>query len=127
MKLWQRCLGQLLANSEAPPALTRDLIDRFARSAQDGRTVPASTLSLWIRREAEDGNLLAVQRGLYLNHFRAIPGTLADTVPLLHKDAVVSLNTVLGDAGLDLDRNRINTNVGTCWRLRYKGVHPSQA
>ena len=51
-------------------------------------------------REVDDGNLFAVQRGLYLNHFRAVPGTLADTVPLFHKDAVVSLNTVLGDAGI---------------------------
>jgi hypothetical protein len=62
--------------------------------------VPKSTLSWWIRQAVDAEKLVLVQRGLYLNHFKAIPGRLADTVPLVHKDAVVSLNSVLGDAGV---------------------------
>jgi hypothetical protein len=100
MKPWQVRLEKLLSDADAPPALTRDLLDRFARSARNGRTVPKSTLSWWIRQAVTAGKLVLVQRGLYLNQFRGIPGLLADTVPLLHKDAVVSLNTVLGDAGV---------------------------
>lgn len=100
MKAWQISMEQLLGDADAPPVLTRDLLDRFARSARDGRSVPKSTLSLWIQRAADAGKLVFVQRGLYLNQFRAVPGRLADTVPLLHKDAVVSLNTVLGDSGV---------------------------
>ena len=100
MKAWQISMEQLLGDADAPPVLTRDLLDRFARSARDGKSVPKSTLSLWIQRAADAGKLVFVQRGLYLNQFRAVPGRLADTVPLLHKDAVVSLNTVLGDSGV---------------------------
>ena len=100
MTAWRRRLDQALSAAEAPRVLTRDLLDRFARSARGGETVPASTLSLWISREADAGKLLRVQRGLYLNRFRTVHGTLADAVPFFHKDAVVSLNTVLGDAGV---------------------------
>ena len=100
LKAWHRRIEHTLSAAEAPPVLTRDLIDRFARSARDGRPVPASTLSLWIAREADAGKLERVQRGLYLNRFHFVYGTLADAVPFFHKDAVVSLNTVLGDAGV---------------------------
>lgn len=100
MKAWQIRLDQMLTDTDAPPVLTRDLLDRFSRSAQKGRTVPKSTLSYWIHQAVDAGNLISVQRGLYLNQFRTVPGRLADAVPLLYRDAVVSLNTVLGDAGV---------------------------
>ena len=100
MKPWQVRLEKLFSDADAPPALTRDLLNRFSRSARNGRTVPDSTLSWWIRQAVAAGKLVFVRRGLYLNQFRGIAGQLADTVPLLHEDAVVSLNTVLGDAGV---------------------------
>ena len=100
MKLWQQRLEDALREADAPPVLTRDLLARFAHSAQQNRRTPESSLSLWIRRAVARGGLQPVQRGLYLNRFRHGPPRLADAIPWLHRDAVVSLNTVLGDAGV---------------------------
>ena len=111
MIAWRSRLAEALAQADAPPVLTRDLIGRFARTARGNQAVPDSTLSLWIRQAADTGRLQAVQRGLYLNHFRAVPGQLADTVAFFHRDAVVSLNTVLGDAGVLNNPSRTVTAV----------------
>lgn len=111
MSAWQANIVRALARLDAPPVLNRDLLQRFARSASDGRPVPASTLTWWIRRAVEEGKLDAVQRGLYLNRFRASAGRLADAVTSFHKDAVVSLNTVLGDAGVLNNPSRVVTAV----------------
>jgi hypothetical protein len=56
---------------------------------------------------ARDG-LAPVVRGLYLNRFTSPAGRLADAVPHLRRDAVVSLHSALDEAGavegrLDLD------------------------
>ncbi|MDZ7749791.1 MAG: nucleotidyl transferase AbiEii/AbiGii toxin family protein [Halofilum sp. (in: g-proteobacteria)] len=74
MKPWQIRLQRTLARPDAPPVLTRDLLSRFARSARDGEPVPASSLSHWIRGAVAEDRLRPVQRGLYLNAFRAHPG-----------------------------------------------------
>ena len=97
---WQTKLVQALRQTDAPPVLTRDLLERLARNARDGRPLPASTLSWWIRRAVETAQFVPVHRGLYLNRFRNPPGMLADTVMFFHRDAVVSLNTALGNAGV---------------------------
>lgn len=62
--------------------------------------LPESTLSWWIRGAMATAQIVPVHRGLYLNRFRNPPGTLADAVMYFHRDAVVSLNTVLGDGGV---------------------------
>lgn len=108
---WQSRLAEALGRPDAPPVLTRDLLERFARTAREGQAVPDSTLSFWIRRAAEAGRLQPVKRGLYLNRFRAAPGELADAVAFFHPDAVVSLNTVLGDAGVLNNPSRAVTAV----------------
>jgi len=100
MKPWQIRLRRTLAGANAPPVLTRDLLSRFARTARDGEPVPPSSLSHWIRRAEAEDRLRPVRRGLYLNAYRARPGQPADAVAWLRVDAVVSLNTVLGDAGV---------------------------
>lgn len=100
MKPWQILLQKTLAAPDAPPVLSRDLLSRFARTARDGRALPASTLTHWIRQAVAEDRLRPVHRGLYLNAFRARPGRPADATPWLRADAVVSLNTVLGDAGV---------------------------
>ncbi|MEX0900847.1 MAG: hypothetical protein WD081_09190 [Gammaproteobacteria bacterium] len=46
------------------------------------------------------GRLTRVIRGVYLNAFRSIPGRPADAAHVLRRDAIVSLNTVLGDSGV---------------------------
>ena len=100
MNAWQSRLEDTLRAADAPPVLTRDLLSRFARSAHNNKAIPVSTLTWWLRHAIESGRLQSVQRGLYLNRLRVNPGQLADAVPWLHKDAIVSLNTVLGDAGV---------------------------
>lgn len=100
MKPWQRRLSRLLSEEQAPPVVTRDLLARFARTANDGRAVPVSTLTYWLRQAREHQDLEPIRRGLYLNRLRRRPPNLADAVPWLAPDAVVSLNTVLGDAGI---------------------------
>jgi hypothetical protein len=104
MKAWQTRLEQLLSDDDAPPVLTRDMLARFARTARHNSErqaeVPASTLTHWLKQTVQSGKLVPVKRGLYLNHYRPTPGQLADATPLLYRDAVVSLNTVLGEAGV---------------------------
>ena len=100
MSDWKRRLERAIGEPDAPPVLSRDLLARYAVTARGGAAVPGSTLTSWIRRVVDEDGLRPVQRGLYLNHLRAVPGRLGDTVASFHKDAVVSLNTVLGDAGV---------------------------
>lgn len=114
MKTWQASVEQRLSERDAPAVLTRDLIARFSRSANRQRGtegIPASSLSHWIKRMTERGKLQLVQRGIYLNRMRSKPGTLADAIPLLQRDAVVSLNTVLGEAGVLNNPSRVITAV----------------
>jgi hypothetical protein len=110
MIAWQSRLAGALAEPGAPPVLPRDLLRRFARSAR-GQAVPESTLSWWLRDAVVSKQLQAVQRGLYLNRFRNPPGQPADAIPFFHRDAVVSLNTVLGDAGVLNNPSRVVTAV----------------
>lgn len=110
MIAWQSRLASALAEPGAPPVLPRDLLRRFARSAR-GQPVPESTLTLWIGNATATGQLQAVQRGLYLNRFRNRPGQLVDAIPFFHRDAVVSLNTVLGDAGVLNNPSRVVTAI----------------
>lgn len=99
MKPWQRNLESALSAPDAPAAFDRDLLARFAYSAR-GVCVPARTLSHWLRGAIERGRVSKVIRGVYLNRFRSVAGTPADAAHFLRRDAVVSLNTVLGDAGV---------------------------
>lgn len=104
MKSWQMQLERMLSADDAPAVLTRDLLARFAHSARQAverhAGVPASTLTHWLKRATQGGKLVTVKRGLYLNRFRSRAGQPVDATPWLYRDAVVSLNTVLGDAGV---------------------------
>jgi len=100
MKAWQIQLQRTLAAPSAPPVLTRDLLSRFGRTASGGTCVPESTLSYWIRGAVAADQLQPIQRGLFLNRFRSPAGRLADAACWILAEAVVSLNTVLGDAGV---------------------------
>ena len=100
MKAWQSQLMQLLSNADAPPVLTRDLLSRYSRSANTNQPVATSSLTYWQRSMIASKNLKPIQRGLFLNCFRVKHGILADSIAWFHSDAVVSLNTVLGDAGV---------------------------
>ena len=99
MSDWQIQLEHMLSATDAPAALDRGLLERFAARAR-GTSVASSTLSHWIGRAEKRRRLQRVSRGVYLNAFRSLAGTPADAAHLLRRDAIVSLNTVLGDAGV---------------------------
>jgi hypothetical protein len=96
---WKQALERQLSEAGAPAALTLTAIERAAHIAR-GETVPKQTLYLWINDALERDRLLAVTRGLYLNRFTSPAGRLADAVPFLRRDAVVSLNSALDEAGV---------------------------
>lgn len=100
MKPWQKALHKTLSAPDAPPVLNRDLLARLAVSAREGQPVAPSTLSSWLRQAVDLGRLRPVQRGLYLNAFRHPPGRPEDATAWLRNEAVVSLNTVLGESGV---------------------------
>ena len=110
MKTWQIEFEARLGAAQSPPVLSRDLLLRMARSAH-GRALPASSLSHWLKSAQARAKLTRVQRGLYLNAFRTPSGTLADVTGWLRSDAVVSLNSVLGDAGVLNNPSRVVTAV----------------
>ena len=99
MSPWQIALESMLSLPDAPAALDRGLIERFARSVR-GEPIAASTLTHWLAGAERRQRLLRVSRGLYLNAFRSVAGTPADAAHLLRRDAIVSLNSALGDAGV---------------------------
>ena len=98
MKPWQMALEARLGAPDAPAVLSRDLLGRLSRSTRTGAPVPTSSLTHWIAAARTRARLETVVAGLYINHFRARPGSLADAAHWLKIDAVISLNTVLGDA-----------------------------
>lgn len=99
MKPWQRNLELALTDEDAPPVLDLDLVRRFATRAH-GESVPKSSLTRWLRAAVDRHRLQPVIKGLYLNAFRSRPGRPADAAHFLRRDAIVSLNTVLGDTGV---------------------------
>ncbi len=111
MKSWQIKFETRLAQAGAPAVLSRDLLARMARSARGNLPVAGSSLSHWLKSAEARGRLHRVQRGLYLNGFRSPPGQLADATDWLRRDAVVSLNTVLGEAGVLNNPSRVVTAV----------------
>lgn len=110
MKPWQARLEAQLSARDAPPVMNRSLLARFARTAC-GHDVPPSSLTYWLKQAETRGKLLPIQRGLFLNQFRVPPGQLANAAAWLRTDAVVSLNTVLGDAGVLNNPSRTVTAV----------------
>ncbi|MGH8321145.1 MAG: hypothetical protein ACRESI_04225, partial [Gammaproteobacteria bacterium] len=110
MKPWQITLEERLASRDAPAVLSRDLLARFARAGYTHALAPSS-LTYWLRSTKARGKLAPIQRGLFLNRFRSPAAQLADAAPWLRVDAVVSLNTVLGDAGVLNNPSRVVTAV----------------
>ena len=99
MTPWKQALERQLSEVGAPAALPLTAIERAAHISR-GEAVPMQTLYLWINDALERGRLLPVTRGLYLNRFTSPAGRLADAAPFLRRDAVVSLNSALDEAGL---------------------------
>lgn len=98
MTAWKQALERQLSDPSAPAAITLGALSRAASIAR-GTDVPDRTLHAWIADAVARRRLAAVVRGLYLNRFTSPPGRLADAVPHVRRDAVVSLHTALDEAG----------------------------
>jgi hypothetical protein len=99
MTLWKQELERKLSEPGAPAALPLTALARTAAIAR-GAAVPKQTLHQWIADACARQRLAHVVRGLYLNRFTSPQGRLADAVPMLRRDAVVSLHTALDEAGV---------------------------
>jgi hypothetical protein len=98
MIAWKQALERQLSEPGAPAAIPLGALSRAANIAR-GTDVPDRTLHAWITDAVARGRLAPVVRGLYLNRFTSPPGRLADAVPHVRRDAVVSLHTALDEAG----------------------------
>jgi len=98
MIAWKQALERKLSEPDAPAAITLGALSRAAGIAR-GTDVPDRTLQAWITDAMARDRLAPVVRGLYLNRFASPPGRLADAVPHVRRDAVVSLHTALDEAG----------------------------
>jgi hypothetical protein len=96
---WKQALERQLSEPGAPAAITLGALSRAAGIAR-GTDVPDRTLHAWIADATARNRLAPVVRGLYLNRFTSPPGRLADAVPHVRRDGVVSLHTALDEAGV---------------------------
>ena len=99
MTPWKQELERKLAEPGAPAALPFTALARAAYIAR-GKPIPDPTLHAWLTDAIARRRLESVIRGLYLNRFTSPGGRLADAVPFLRRDAIVSLHTALDEAGL---------------------------
>jgi hypothetical protein len=89
--LWLRRLG-------APRVLTAPMLVRIVDSLRPG--ISRRTVSNLAAEMVKDGRLEKVRRGLYLNLWIAEPPSIAEAAQYVRSGAIVSLHTVLGDAGV---------------------------
>jgi len=70
-----------------------------------------NTVFKWIRDQTDAGVLRPVTRGLYLNQLARPQPTAAEAASFVRSGAIVSLQTVLGDAGITNSYSDIVTSV----------------
>lgn len=93
-----RRMTPILLGADAPRVLTVPMI---AAALADRRRLPSrGTLFRWIREQARSGALTPVTRGLYLNQLAQPAPVLAEAAAQVRNGAIVSLQTVLGEAGI---------------------------
>ena len=95
---WTTRLELTLADPVALRVLDRKSIFRLAQSVRPGVSEP--TVERWLQDACGAGRLQRVVRGLYLNRLVSPPAQLAEAAVWLRPGAVISLQTVLGDAGV---------------------------
>ena len=88
----------ILLGAEAPRVLT---IPMLAAILADRRKMRArNTLFRWVRDQVDSGVLRPMTRGLYLNQLAAPRPLAAEAAGFIRTGAIVSLQTVLGEAGI---------------------------
>ena len=95
---WKTRLELALAEPAALRVLDRKSILGLARIVRPGISEP--TVERWIQDAVGANRLQRVVRGLYLNELISPPAQLAEAAVWLRPGAVISLQTVLGDAGV---------------------------
>jgi hypothetical protein len=95
---WTTRLELTLADPTALRVLDKTSIVRLARGARSGVSEP--TVERWIQEAVSANRLQRVVRGLYLNRLVTPPAQLCEAAVWLRPGAVISLQTVLGDAGV---------------------------
>src|SRR5688500_6375231 len=96
--LRMRLMLHSLYGDEAPRVLTVPLI--AAALADRRRPVARGTLLRWIRSQVAARALQPVTRGLYLNRMARPLPSAAEAAGYVRVGAVVSLQSVLGEAGI---------------------------
>jgi hypothetical protein len=98
MSILERQLRRRLAKPTAPRVLTAAMLVRLAEAERPG--TGRATVTGLVKRMETDGALRKVTRGVYLNRCMEPPAAEAEAAEFLRRGAIVSLHTVLGDAGV---------------------------
>jgi hypothetical protein len=109
----------ILLGAEAPRVLT---VPAIAAILADRRKLPArNTVFRWIRLQTAAGALRPVTRGLYINQLASPQPTAADAAGFVRSAAIVSLQLVLGEAGVTNNYS----DIVTCVLPQSRGHSPS--
>jgi hypothetical protein len=115
----------ILLGADAPRVLTVPMI---AAILADRRKLPARhSVFKWIREQVAGGMLQPVTRGLYLNLMASPRPSAADAAAFIRSGAVVSLQTVLGEAGVTNNYSDIVTSVVSHGASYRPSVRPVRA
>ena len=95
---WTTRLELALADPVALRVLDKTSIVRLAKDVRPEVSEP--TVERWIQEAVSANRLQRVVRGLYLNRLISPPAQLSEAAVWLRPGAVISLQTVLGDAGV---------------------------
>lgn len=109
----------ILLGAEAPRVLTVPMITAVLA---DRRKLPArNTVFKWIREQTESGALRRVTRGLYLNQLASPRPSAAEAAAFMRSGAIVSLQSVLGEAGVTNNY----PDIVTCVLPQERGYRPT--
>ena len=115
----------ILLGAEAPRVLTTPML---AAILADRRKLRArNTLFRWVRDQVDSGVLRPMTRGLYLNQLAAPRPLAAEAAGFIRTGAIVSLQTVLGEAGITNNFPDLVTSVIPHERGRVPSVRPVRA
>jgi hypothetical protein len=95
---WTTGLELALAEPTALRVLDKKSIVGVAKGVQPEISEPS--VERWIQEATRASRLQRVSRGLYLNHLISPPAQLSEAAIWLRPGCVISLQTVLGDAGV---------------------------
>jgi hypothetical protein len=114
----------ILLGAEAPRVLTTPMLAVLA----DRRKLPArNTVLRWVRDQVASGALRLITRGLYLNQMASPRPTAAEAAGFIRTGAIVSLQTVLSEAGIANNFPDVVTSVLPHERGHVSSVRPVKA